>query len=56
MYGRILDMLLRSILIEVEYSKEILNPDEAILIIKYLESIINDYNSRKLVEAYSISK
>ncbi|GIN23388.1 HNH endonuclease [Siminovitchia fordii] len=55
-YGGILDMLLRSVHVAAEYSQELLNSDEIILISEYLEPIINDYNLNKLVEAYCISK
>ncbi|KRG10718.1 hypothetical protein ACA30_21395 [Virgibacillus soli] len=53
-FGGTLDMLLRSIFSAAEYSMDILNSDEIILLTKYLEPLINDYNTNKLVEVYSI--
>ena len=47
-------MLLRSVFSAAEYSRDILNSDEIILITKFLEPLINDYNANKLVEIYSI--
>ncbi|MCR8842258.1 HNH endonuclease [Paenibacillus sp. SC116] len=55
-YGGELDMLLRSICAAARHSQEILNSDEIILITKYLEPIIHDYNINKLVNAYCINK
>lgn len=56
-YGKInggcLDMILRSITAAIEYSKEIINPDEIKLITQYLKPITKDYNLNKLVNAYN---
>ncbi len=49
-------MLLRSISASIEYSQEIINPDEIKLITQYLEPMITDYNLNKLVSAYLTSK
>ncbi len=54
--GGVLDMLLRSISASIEYSQEIINPDEIKLITQYLEPMITDYNLNKLVSAYLTSK
>lgn len=45
-------MILRSITAAIEYSKELINPDEIKLITQYLKPIIKDYNLNKLVNAY----
>ncbi|MDF1996404.1 HNH endonuclease [Peribacillus frigoritolerans] len=55
-FGGILDMLFRAVFAATEHLKTILNYDEIILIAKYLEPIINDYNLNKLVEVYSNNK
>ncbi|MED4023550.1 HNH endonuclease signature motif containing protein [Priestia aryabhattai] len=54
--GGTLDMLLRSVSAAVEYSQEIINPDEIKLITEYLEPIVTDYNLNKLVRVYLTSK